>query len=1420
MSLRLAFKRSLADQKPQSLLVPDQDDSGTSGASQKKKAVMANAIAKRKRDSASSDRATITESKRAKTTRAVTPRASSKPPGQNARAKKVVNAQAQDGEDANVAAASEAATENSLRGNGPVDADATHASIKDDNNGSQRPAPASSSSLATLPVEPAHADRAVLDTSKAGLEIFQIDDVETAGLEASTEPLAHDLAETTTPSIDTAAATAADINAEPMDVRANIEQDVAMPEAAAELSPQKELMVEGQEAIAAEVQLVGRGHADQVGPQHAEIEDVERASPEAVVEPLTNDRADAAVLGVEPSLENPEDTAAGLEYSSHQGLDETEHEAVRTEAAYKLSSQTSLTKETESVIKPTDEPASPEGSYAAPLAAEEVPAASRMHSVAPTLPLLSTAIASPPAAESAPSPTSQLPALSTDPGHTILRFELERDLHDLILGQINPRPTVSPTNPRSPVYPIAPPMETSQHTSSHRSRRSDHARRAPSPYQGMVKTLPTEADLDTQVAGAQEEEEEEEEEEEDLTPSTRKAKTKKATARKTSTRPRKAKAPLAKSAPRERKSSQISDTPKTPRNKEASGITKTPRTPKAPAKAMCTISTADRPELSDYVSSAFVDGPALKKGAARRSPPTPPSSQGTQIEAEALPEINVQLLVLSKALTHREPLGSKPEPQGQPLVWADSRQALCETVPYFKKPQGGCHQNDRHVYSFLFDGVGHCREYMDSDVIVARAGGSMESDSSSGGMLQGKDQSMTDSQVLAMLNDIGLQNPLIVICGDRNTGAPSKMPHKYCVLGWFKPIAVWAEKTAGKGKKSWITVKYRLERLNSAEPAWHAPTAARTPESTPEAAGAGLLQAHTCTNCTKRWPQIYLMSWMCLNPACAAFWKLASGVDAPSGTLDYNPAFLLARTPWHVEAEPFSVKPPLPDVGKAIGDNLLYVNTRGICCPDCGRCNHRYKFSGWVCDNPECLWEGLPANHQPILPVSLHQPWDSFGDGPSLARNKHETGVSVEILYTHGYKVYRYTFAGIEGSFTHAVANNRINGEQGGPDNMLAAIQIEDMGLERRRFNNEKMSSNKVEKVPRTPLRPSTDQAQLLTPPSEVPTITDGAEAIRGVDDQVASPLRPPTDQPQLLTPPSEVLTITDGAEAIGGVDGQIQEQAIDEHVPEQGVDEHVPKQDIDEQLPKPEAEAGDFMTAFSMNYGMPYKFVASGASKSFQEAPWPVRACRSRLNWAQKTFLPDRAGDVDFNEQLIFAYMEGQKIEYHDDGEEGLGSRIATLSLGGKAKMHLRLKMKHFVGCSKTGLLTIDDRPPVPGGIGGKEMDGKRRAAWDELQVIKNTDRPLYQKRLKEIPKELGLYEKRMKKADDLVTVTLGHGDIILMEGYDIQKHLEHKVVPEGYLRFALTCRTVLENHLKPEERPQYPVTPDDYGYDGSNLL
>jgi alkylated DNA repair dioxygenase AlkB len=267
--------------------------------------------------------------------------------------------------------------------------------------------------------------------------------------------------------------------------------------------------------------------------------------------------------------------------------------------------------------------------------------------------------------------------------------------------------------------------------------------------------------------------------------------------------------------------------------------------------------------------------------------------------------------------------------------------------------------------------------------------------------------------------------------------------------------------------------------------------------------------------------------------------------------------------------------------------------------------------------------------------------------------------------------------------------------------------------------------------------------------------------------------------------------------------------------------------------------EAGARMTAFGMNFGMPYKFIATGDSKSSEDAPTAVRAVRSRLNWAQRVFVNDESGYQDFNEELIFAYLEGQKIKYHDDGEEGLGPRIATLSLGAPATMDLRVKAKYFSQVSKTGVFTDEKPLPLPllescgwaSGYTSKAKDAAlqasktvckdthvaRLAAWAELQDLRaKGDMKGFRTRSKELPAEL---QMKRKEADTLLSFHLTHGDIVIMEGDDIQKFLEHAVEPHGHLRFAMTCRTILPSHLPPDQLPPYEVLPDAEGYDGSAI-
>ncbi|KJX98150.1 hypothetical protein TI39_contig429g00026 [Zymoseptoria brevis] len=894
-------------------------------------------------------------------------------------------------------------------------------------------------------------------------------------------------------------------------------------------------------------------------------------------------------------------------------------------------------------------------------------------------------------------------------------------------------------------------------------------------------------------------------------------------------------------------------TPKRTRTKKPATPMETP-TKKASARQSAALMLTPAAQTAQFNASGGLLTP----------PGTLPSSQ--EISGSS---IDPQALLLSQKLTYREPVPSKPLPQGTPEVWADSRQALCETVPYFKMPQSGCHQNDHHVYSFLYDGGSRCREYMDTDVIIGGAGGGMVTDKSTGRLVAKSDHSVNESQVQAVLNDIKHENPLIIICGNKSDGAICQMPHRYNVLGWFKPIAVWAEKTMGKGNTVFTTIKYRFERLDSTQKVWHAPEQALLTEEERLASAVDLIKG-TCTHCNREYPMIYLTGWMCLTAGCALFWQLPTGEQAPYGNLPYNPAFLLHRSPWQVEQAPYSVKPPALDVGHVIGDNLTAINTRGVCCPECGRCSHRRLFKGWQCDNPACTYTNFP-NHIPVTPLMLHQPWENVGDGPALARNKYSGGADVSVTYLHGFKVYRYTIPGIKGAFIHAVSNKKINSLPGGPDEMFAAMQRTqdpemDLHLQRRRFGVEKMSGGTdatVKKQPKSRIKNQATTSKLTLQPAGETRSASTLQIKQSLKEDSMSPMLPSPTAEELLqelkdfevrknsangsqdivpiisdmvaslaTERSSLEQLLSGSIGAPDLTRENTTAAIVEanniELPdecpedtEEPQDATLDDDDQDEEKPAKKAdklEIGDYMTAFSMNYGMPYKFIAGGACLPFTNSPWPVRAARANLNWASQTLL-DPTDHEDMNELLIFAYMEGQKIDYHDDGESGLGPRIATLSLGGKARMNLRMKQKHHLGCSKQGLFT-EDRP-VPGGAGttidgvkvsSEELFDRRLAAWEELQPLRTTDKAAYKRRRAEIVKELGLrYPKRPNFAKDMVNITLNHGDIVLMEGYEIQQYLEHTVVADQCLRFALTCRTIRAEHLKPEEMPSYVVEPDD---------
>ncbi|KAJ7509581.1 hypothetical protein B0H11DRAFT_1252644 [Mycena galericulata] len=105
---------------------------------------------------------------------------------------------------------------------------------------------------------------------------------------------------------------------------------------------------------------------------------------------------------------------------------------------------------------------------------------------------------------------------------------------------------------------------------------------------------------------------------------------------------------------------------------------------------------------------------------------------------------------------------------------------------------------------------------------------------------------------------------------------------------------------------------------------------------------------------------------------------------------------------------------------------------------------------------------------------------------------------------------------------------------------------------------------------------------------------------------------------------------------------------------------------------------------------------------------------------------------EYKFNEILSAAYMEQQKMAFHSDSERGLGPVVAGLSMGSPALMHFRLLSKY-----------------VP--------SSQQRA--------------------------------------NAMTVVLRHGDVLVMEGADVQNFYEHTVVPCNF-RIAATARWIEPHH------------------------
>ncbi|KAL7621160.1 hypothetical protein AAE478_008477 [Parahypoxylon ruwenzoriense] len=404
---------------------------------------------------------------------------------------------------------------------------------------------------------------------------------------------------------------------------------------------------------------------------------------------------------------------------------------------------------------------------------------------------------------------------------------------------------------------------------------------------------------------------------------------------------------------------------------------------------------------------------------------------------------------LNVAVNNLGPHANKPEPHGQPPVWAEGRGALADSLPYFKAHQGGLHTNDLVPFGMLIDREVGIRDHFGSQIIITSVGGGRVCDPKTGKTIIAGDQGYTGKNCKALHSAFKSRHPFIVIAGAGNRLFPVRPSHYYNVLGYFFITHMWSEEIVGANGKIVNCQKIRMQKVDLSTRSWWAPRNASPHEAGEFVIGKYSCKERRCTACQEKSKEIFTHGWTCLNKDCPEFFQIGS---MDRSLLEYNEDFLAERTAFEKEEEfKFPLLPPLPvNEGNALGTEKQFKN--GIVCPKCFGCSRRIKWEGWYCENDACDFKhAVPMKEIPL---------GSIAEETAIVRNRQT------LDYTrYGVKAYRQSLGGNElttwflpgegdpnsfiGSVTRIRPSEEARGRMGGLNDLYMKLQNEDIGLKR-----------------------------------------------------------------------------------------------------------------------------------------------------------------------------------------------------------------------------------------------------------------------------------------------------------------------------------------------------------------------------------